>query len=80
MKEQVLDIWIDWDTLRITAHIEGESDPMKCKEEILEFLSEIGDFDEGRFTIEFKTGDDDGGVALKKATSTVTSNKNKQRN
>ena len=47
MKEQILDIIIDWDTLQITAHIEGESDAMKCKEEILEFLEELGHFTEG---------------------------------
>ena len=72
MKEQVLDIWIDWDSLRITAHIEGESDPLKCKEEILEFLSEIGDFDEGRFTIEFKRGDDGGGGVLSQGATTTS--------
>lgn len=78
MKEQILDIIIDWDTLRITAHIEGESDPLKCKEEILEFLSEIGDFTDGRFTIEFKRDDDgDGGVVQHSNTTTGTK---KQRN
>ena len=79
MKEQILDILIDWDTLRITAHIEGEADSMKCKEEILSFLSEIGDFDEGRFTIEFKRDGDDSDGIIRKEKTTNTGTK-KQRN
>ena len=59
MSEQVLDIIIDWETLQITAHLDGEADAMKCKEEILAFLEDIGAFMEGRWTIEFKRSDDD---------------------
>ena len=59
MSEQVLDIIIDWETLQITAHLDGEADAMKCKEEILAFLEDIGAFKEGRWTIEFKRSDDD---------------------
>ena len=77
MKEKVLDIWIDWDTLQITAHIEGEDDPMKCKEEILEFLKDIGDFDEGKFTIVFKS---DGGGGAKQTSGTTVSHRRTQEN
>lgn len=79
MKEQILDIIIDWDTLQITAHIEGEADPMKCKEEILEFLEDLGHFSEGRFTIEFKVGDDDGGSLVSEQMRSSSTTK-KERN
>ena len=79
MNEQILDIIIDWDTLQITAHIEGESDAMKCKEEILEFLEELGHFTEGRFTIEFKVGDDDGGTLVQNQMGSSSTTK-KERN
>ena len=74
-----MDIIIDWDTLQITAHIEGELDAMKCKEEILEFLKEIGEFQEGRFTIEFKVSDDDGGSLVQNQMGSSSTTK-KERN
>ena len=74
-----MDIIIDWDTLQITAHIEGEADAMKCKEEILEFLEDLGHFSEGRFTIEFKVGDDDGGTLVNEQMRSSSTRK-KERN
>ena len=50
MKEKVLDIEIHHDTCQIVAHIDGSSDPMECKNEIMDLLEDLGYFVDGKWT------------------------------
>ena len=80
MKEKVLDIEIHHDTCQIVAHIDGSSDPMECKNEIMDLLEDLGYFVEGKWTLEFKVGDDDPNAKQRLGQSQNTATKRKETN
>jgi len=80
MKEKVLDIEIHHDTCKIVAHIDGSSDPMECKNEIMDFLEDLGHFIEGKWTLEFKVDDDDPNAKQRLGQTQNTATKRKETN
>ena len=63
--EKVLDVEIYHDSCHIVAHLEGNADPMECKQEIMDLLDELGIFVEGKWTISFQSGPDDPNAKLR---------------
>ena len=49
-----IEIDIDWDTGKIVAHVEGFSNKVECKREIMELIDGMVDIVEGGWTIDIR--------------------------